>query len=70
MTGAGLRRRMELLLVAFVLVVFWIGTWGVLEEWLTGIEQRTGATKMELYTYLVVLAGVFFVAFPEIMERV
>ncbi len=69
MTGPGLRRRLELLLVAFVLVVFWIGTWGVLEEWLTGIEQRTGTTKIELYTYLVVLAGVFFVAFPEIMER-
>lgn len=69
MTGPGLRRRVELLLIALVLIVFWIGTWGVIEEWLTGIEQRTGQTKMELYSYLLVLAGAFFIAFPEIMMR-
>lgn len=59
----------RILLVAFILVLFWVGAWGVIEEVLVMVRKTFGISPFQLYLALVVGVVALVLRYPHMLER-
>jgi TRAP-type C4-dicarboxylate transport system permease small subunit len=59
----------RVLLVAFVLVLFWVGVWGLVEEVLIMTRKTIGISPFQLYLALVVGVVALVLRYPHMLER-
>ncbi len=59
----------RILLVAFILVLFWVGAWGVVEEVLTMVRKTVGVSPLQLYLALMVGVVAIVLRYPHMLER-
>jgi TRAP-type C4-dicarboxylate transport system permease small subunit len=59
----------RILLVAFVLVLFWVGAWGLVEEVLVMVRKSIGISPFQLYLALVVGVVAIVLRYPQMLER-
>ena len=59
-----------LLFLGFVLILFWIAVWGLVEEWLEEFRMRNGWTKKEVYSALLLSVIAIFAMYPRLLQRV
>jgi hypothetical protein len=59
----------RILLVAFILVLFWVGAWGVVEEVLAMVRKSFGISPLQLYMALTVGVVVLVLRYPHMLER-
>ena len=57
------------ILKGMVLIVFWVACWGLLDNLIEQLEEKTGLSPMKAYSLL--LGGVIalFLAFPSLLEK-
>ena len=59
----------RVLMVATVIILFWVGMWGFIEEVLVAIRKSIGVSPLQLYAGLIVLAIALAMRFPLVFER-
>ena len=64
------RNALELLVIAAVIVLFWVGVWGLTEEAIDELHERFRISKMKIYLGLIILIVTLFLMFPHILDRV
>ena len=69
---AGLRSLREsghILLLATAIILFWVGMWGFIEELLLVIRKSIGASPLQVYAGLILLALAIAMRYPLVLER-
>ena len=64
------RHGLEILAVAVVGILFWIGLWGITDEGISYISKRYKIEKIYLYLALTVAVLLIFLAFPHILDSI
>jgi TRAP-type C4-dicarboxylate transport system permease small subunit len=59
----------RILLVAFVLILFWVGAWGFVEEVLAMVRKSVGISPLQLYLALMVGVVAIVLRYPHMLER-
>lgn len=59
-----------LLFLGFVLILYWIAVWGLIEEYLEEFRMRNGWTKKGTYSALLLGVLTIFVGYPRLLQRV
>jgi hypothetical protein len=65
----GMHESGRILLVAFILVLFWVGAWGVVEEVLAMVRKSVGVSPLQLYMALMVGVVAIVLRYPHMLER-
>ena len=65
----GMHESGRILLVAFILVLFWVGAWGIVEEVLTMVRKTVGVSPLQLYMALMVGVVAIVLRYPHMLER-
>ena len=58
----------RILMLAFVLVLFWVGAWGLVEEILQVVRKAVGVSHLQLYIAIVVGVVLLVHANPHLLE--
>ena len=59
-----------ILRVAFVIIIFWLAVWNLVEEVIDQISERYRITKWKLHLGLLLITVVFILLDPDIFEKV
>ena len=59
----------RVLLAATVIILFWVGMWGFIEEVLTAVRKSIGVSPLQLYAGLIVVAVALAMRYPLVLER-
>jgi hypothetical protein len=59
-----------ILRVAFVIIIFWLAVWNLVEEVIDQISERYRITKWKLHLGLLMITVVFILLDPDIFEKV
>ncbi len=57
------------ILKGIVLVVFWVACWGILDNLIEKLEEKTGLSPMKAYSLLLAGTVGLFLAFPSLLEK-
>ena len=55
--------------VAFIVIIFWIGIWNLVDMLIENISERYNVEKWKLYATLVLLALLFIILDPYTFEN-
>ncbi len=58
----------RILVLAFVLVLFWVGAWGLVEEILQIVRKAVGVSPLQLYIAIVIGVALLVHAHPRLLE--
>ncbi len=59
-----------ILRVAFVIIIFWLAVWNLVEEVIDQISERYRITKWKLHLGLLLITVAFILLDPDIFEKV
>jgi hypothetical protein len=59
----------RVLLAATVIILFWVGMWGFIEEVLGVVRKSIGVSPLQLYAGLIVVAVALAIRYPLVLER-
>ena len=62
-------RAFQDILIAGILIVFWFGIWGLLEEAAQAAERRYGCSKASVYGATVIVALSLVALYPQALAK-
>jgi hypothetical protein len=62
-------RNVSIVLAGFVIVFFWISTWGLVDEFVSWAEEKLHVKRVQVYGAILVATLILIFTFPAHLEK-